>query len=91
MPRHTDETPVEPEPEPAPEPTPEPEVPAEPEPEVPAEPEPVAYESGTLLGHRTRRVQSGSTTHDIVQGEPVDVPDDLVDSWIEMGWIERVQ
>lgn len=63
---------------------PEPEV--QPEPVDVPEPE-TSVEPGTVVGSRTRRVQYGSSVLDITEGEPVDVPDGLLDSWVEMGWV----
>lgn len=53
-----------------------------PEPEAKDPPAP-----GSVVGARTRQVQYGETSLDIVEDEEVEVPDGLLDSWVEMGWV----
>jgi len=45
---------------------------------------------GALVATRTRRVQYGERTHDLVEGEPVDVDPSEVEDWIARGWIHHV-
>ena len=47
--------------------------------------EPVAKKKYVAL--RTRRVQASEITVDLVEGEPVTIPDSLVDYFIESGFI----